>query len=274
MATRGRKAAGPKEANLADQAGFVFNADLEVGAVAPLETSQPPRNRNAQPNAKPHFHDHRARLRARFQEAGPGALADYELLELLLFRIIPRQDTKPLAKALIDRFGDIAGVLAADPARLAETTGAGPAVALELKVLQAVLERVIRTQAKKRPVVSSWSDLLAYCRVALQHETREHFRILFLDAKNCLIADETQGIGSTSEAPVYPREVARRALELGASSLILVHNHPSGDPKPSPADVAITREVAAALKILGIALHDHLVVARQGVASFKSLGLL
>lgn len=272
MAVRGRKAPAPKESGLTDQAGFTFNADLDMGAVSPVGASQPPAV--AKPTSKPHFHDHRARLRARFQTAGAGALADYELLELLLFRIIPRQDTKPLAKALIERFGDIAGVLGADPALLAETPGAGPAVALELKVLQAVLERVTQTEAKRRTVVSSWSDLLAYCRLALQHETREHFRILFLDSKNCLITDETQGIGTTNEAPVYPREVARRALELGAASLILVHNHPSGDPKPSAADVAITREVAAALKTLGIALHDHLVIARHGVASFKSLGLL
>lgn len=201
-------------------------------------------------------------------------MPDYELLELLLFRIVPRQDVKPLAKALLARFGDLAAVLGAAPARIAEVPGAGPAVALELRVTQAVLERAAQSLAKRRPIISSWSALLYYVRLALAHADTEQFRVLFLDRKNQLIADELMGKGSVDHAPVYPREIVRRALELAASAVILVHNHPSGDPKPSAADLAVTREIVAAAKPLGIDVHDHLVVGSHGVASFKSLGLL
>lgn len=201
-------------------------------------------------------------------------MPDYELLEMLLFRIVPRQDVKPLAKALLARFGDLAAVLGAAPARIAEVPGAGPAIALELKVTQAVLERAAISATKRRPIISSWSALLDYTRLSMAHGEIEQFRVLFLDRKNQLIADELMGKGSVDHAPVYPREIVRRALELAASAVILVHNHPSGDPKPSAADVAITREIAAAAKPLGIDVHDHLVVGRHGVASFKSLGLL
>ena len=222
----------------------------------------------------PHYHDHRARLRKRFEDTGADALADYELLELLLFRIIPRRDTKPLAKALIAKFGDFAAVLAADPRRLVEVDGCGPAVAQELKTIQAAVERAARVEAKRLPVVGSWSKLIDYCRVTLQHETREQFRVLFLDVKNQLIADEVLGEGTIDHAPVYPREVVRRALELRAAAMILVHNHPSGDPKPSGADVAITKEVVQAAETLGVKVHDHLVVGRHGTASLRSLGLM
>lgn len=223
---------------------------------------------------KPQYHDHRARLRNRFAEAGPNALADYELLELLLFRIIPRRDTKPLAKALIARFGDLSGVLAAEAGRIAEVDGAGMAVAQELKVLQAVLERAVKSEITKKPILGSWSQLIAYCRLAMAHAPREQFRVLFLDSKNQLIADEVLNQGTVDHAPVYPREVARRALELSAVNVILVHNHPSGDPNPSAADVAVTREIIAAATAIGVRVHDHLVIGKHGAASFKTLGLM
>lgn len=221
------------ETGVSDAAGFLFQAESAVDAAAALAGPQRPapakplRAPPATPEAKPHYAEHRARLRARFETGGAAAMPDYELLELLLFRIVPRQDVKPLAKALLARFGDMAGVLGAAPARIAEVAGAGPAVALELKVTQAVLERAARAEAARRPVISSWSALLDYCRLALAHETREQFRTLFLDRKNQLIADEIMGHGTIDHAPVYPREVVRRALELGASAVILVHNHPT-----------------------------------------------
>lgn len=226
------------------------------------------------PGAKPHYHEHRARLRQRFDDAGPGALADYELLELMLFRTIPRQDTKPLAKALLAQFGDLAAVLAAPVHRIAEVKGAGPAVAQDLKIIQAALERAARSEVKKRAAISSSAQLIAYCRMAMAHAPREQFRVLFLDAKNQLIADEVLNEGTVDHAPVYPREIARRALELSAASVILVHNHPSGDPKPSAADIEITQDVIAAAETIGVRVHDHIVVGRDGVASFKSLGLI
>ena len=224
--------------------------------------------------AKPHYHDHRLRLRQRFDEAGAGALADYELLELMLFRTIPRQDTKPLAKALLAKFGNLAAVLAAPVQRIAEVKGAGPSVAQDLKIAQAILERAAKSELAKRTVITSWSQLVNYCRMSMAHEPREQFRVLFLDAKNQLIADEVMNEGTVDHAPVYPREVARRALELSAAAVILVHNHPSGDPKPSAADLAITREIVAATEAISVHVHDHLVIGRDGVSSFKTLGLL
>ncbi|MEQ1616708.1 MAG: DNA repair protein RadC, partial [Terricaulis sp.] len=221
-----------------------------------------------------HYHDHRARLRQRFEEAGAGALADYELLEVLLFRTIARRDTKPLAKALLSAFGDLAAVLGAPAQRIAEVSGAGPAVAQDLKIVQAILERASRASLMQRPVISSSAQLLNYCRLAMANAVREQFRVLFLDAKNQLITDEIMNEGTVDHAPVYPREIARRALELSAASVILVHNHPSGDPKPSPADIAITREIVAAAKAISVRVHDHLVVGRNGAESFKNLGLL
>jgi DNA repair protein RadC len=226
------------------------------------------------PSAKPHHHDHRARLRRRFDEAGPGALADYELLELLLFRTIPRRDTKPLAKALIAEFGDIAGVFAAPAGRIAAVAGAGPAVAQDLKLVQAALERAGKAELKRRDAIGSWSQLVAYCRTAMARAPREQFRVLFLDVKNQLIADEVLNEGTIDHAPVYPREVARRALELAAAAVILVHNHPSGDPKPSQADIAVTRDIVAAANAVGVKVHDHLIVGRDGQTSFRSLGLI
>ncbi len=221
---------------------------------------------------RPHFHGHRERLRER---AGRelAALPDYELLELQLFRSIPRGDVKPLAKALLTRFGSLAGVLAASPAELRSVPGVGEAVAFDLKLLAEVGLRVGRATVGKRPVISSWSQLLDYVKLGLAHAPREQFRVLFLDKKNQLIADEVMNHGTVDHAPVYPREVVRRALELSASAVILVHNHPSGDPTPSQADIAMTKEVVEAARALRIAVHDHLVVGRDGTASFRALGL-
>jgi len=222
----------------------------------------------------PHHLGHRERLRDRAAAAGPASLPDYELLELFLFRSLPRGDVKPLAKALLTRFGSLAAVLAAALPDLRSVPGVGEAAALDLKLMQEAALRCGREAVGKRTVISSWSALLAYVRVALAHEPREQFRLLFLDKKNQLIADEVQNHGTVDHAPVYPREVVRRALELSASALILVHNHPSGDPTPSSADVDMTRQIIEAAKPLRIAIHDHLVVGRDGVASFKSLGLI
>jgi len=223
---------------------------------------------------KPHYHEHRARLRERLDAAGAQALSDYELLELYLFRIIPRQDTKPLAKALLERFGSLAAVLAA-PAHLIERIdGAGPAVAQDLKTAHTLLTRTGRNELQTRTVISSSSQLLSYCQRSMAHAPREQFRVLFLDSKNQLIADEVLNEGTVHHAPVYPREVARRALELSAAAVILAHNHPSGDPRPSSADIAITREIVAAADAIGVKVHDHLVIGRNGTASFKALGLL
>ena len=222
----------------------------------------------------PHFHGHRDRLRSRFREAGAEALADYELLELILFRAIPRRDVKPLAKALLKRFGSFADVMAAPEARLAEVDGVSAAVATELKLVQAAALRIGRAAIAGRPVLSSWTALIDYCRTAMAFSEREQFRVLYLDRKNALIADEVQQRGTVNHTPVYPREVLKRALTLNATSLIAVHNHPSGDPKPSRADIEMTRELKAAGKALEVELHDHVVIGHGTHASFRSLGLL
>lgn len=227
-------------------------------------------SRKPQPRA--HFHGHRERLRER---AGIclTALPDYELLELLLFRSIPRGDVKPLAKALLARFGSFAAVASASEAELRSVSGVGEAVALDLRLLHEATLRIGRGAIGKRTVVSSWSQLLDYVKVALAHEPREQFRVLFLDKKNQLVADEVMNHGTVDHAPVYPREVVRRALELSASAIILVHNHPSGDPTPSPPDIEMTRQIVEAARALRITVHDHLVVGRDRVASFRALGL-
>jgi len=201
-------------------------------------------------------------------------MPDYELLELALFAAIPRRDTKPLAKALLKRFGSFAEVIAAPRERLLEIPGVGESVANHLKIVEAAAQRLAKTKVMGRQALSSWAALLDYCTAAMARSEKEEFRVLFLDRKNHLIADEVQNRGTVDHTPVYPREIIKRALELGASSIILVHNHPSGDPTPSKADIAMTREVTGAAKALGIALHDHLVIGRGGHSSFKSLGLL
>ena len=221
-------------------------------------------------NKTAHYHGHRDRLRARFREQGGEALPDYELLELLLFRAIPRRDTKPIAKALIERFGSFTEVLGAPAERLREVPGIGDAVVTELKLMEAAAQRYARGQVNERHVLSSWNAVLDYCRASMAFDTREQFRILFLDKRNGLIADEVQQTGTVDHTPVYPREVVKRALEHSASAIILVHNHPSGDPTPSRADIEMTKVIAGIAKPLGIALHDHIIVGRQGHTSFRA----
>jgi len=236
-----------------------------------LETRRTARTSNGKPAA--HYLGHRDRLRERALAGGLAALPDYEVLELHLFRSIPRGDVKPLAKQLLARFGSLAAVLGATAEELKTVKGVGDALALDLKLLHEAALRSAREAVARRPVISSWSALLAYVKTALAHEAREQFRVLFLDKKNQLIADETLNRGTVDHAPVYPREVMRRALELAASAVILVHNHPSGDPTPSSADIDMTRQVVDAGRALRIAVHDHLIVGRDGVASLKALGL-
>jgi len=225
-------------------------------------------------NISNHTSGHRERLRARFCKAGIDGVQDYELLELVLFRAIPRRDVKPLAKDLIAKFGGFAEVLAAPIERLVEVKGISESVAQELKIVQAAAIKLTQERILKRPVISSWNDLLSYCRASMADEKIELFRIMFLDKKNILIADEVQQRGTIDHTPVYPREVVKRALELGASAIILVHNHPSGDPTPSTADVEMTKQIINAAKALNIRVHDHLVIGHKHHASFKSLGLL
>ncbi|MEM1035523.1 MAG: DNA repair protein RadC [Pseudomonadota bacterium] len=225
-------------------------------------------------DTKPHWQGHRDRLRSKLIKRGPGALEDYELLETLLFAFIPRRDVKPIAKTLLQRFGSLSAVLSAPPSDLIGTKGVGETVAAYLKATQEIGLRAAQEKIKAKTIISSWTALLSYVRTHLQHETREQFRVLFLDKKNQLLADELMGQGTVDHAPVYPREIARRALELHASALILVHNHPSGDPTPSRADIDMTREVMDALAPLDIVVHDHLIAAKQGVTSFKSQGLI
>lgn len=218
--------------------------------------------------------DHRQRLRARFTEGGARAMPDYELLELVLFRALPRQDVKPLARLLLDTFGDFNRVITAEPARLAAVKGVGEAVVVELKVIEAAAQRMARAKVMNRPVLSSWDALIDYCHTAMAHRATEQFRILFLDRKNVLIADEEQAKGTVDHVPVYPREVVKRALELNASALILVHNHPSGDPTPSDADVSMTIQIQDAAKVLGLTLHDHLIIGKSRELSFRAQGYL
>ena len=221
-----------------------------------------------------HYHGHRERLRNRLLEAGSAALADYELVELVLFRAIPRVDVKPLAKILVDRFGSFAEVMAAETLRLAEVKGMTPGAIAEFKIVEAAAQRFAKGAVKKRLPMGSWSAVVDYCRTAMAFEKREIFRVLFLDKKNGLIADEVQGSGTVDHTPVYPREVVRRALELAATALVLVHNHPSGDPTPSNQDVKMTLDIMAIAKPLGVVVHDHIIVGRDGHASLKGLRLI
>jgi DNA repair protein RadC len=224
--------------------------------------------------SSPHYHGHRQRLRARFREAGNDAVSDYELLELLLFRAIPQRDVKPLAKDLIAKFGSFAETIAAPEARLAEVKGLGDAAITELKVVHAAASRLARGQLKKRPILSSWTAVLEYCRTTMAFADTEQLRIIFLDKRNQIIADEVQQKGTVDHTPVYPREVVKRALELSATAIILVHNHPSGDPTPSRADIQMTQQIVEIAKPLGISVHDHIIVGREGHASLKGLKLI
>ncbi len=223
---------------------------------------------------KPHYAGHRKRLRARFLANDGESLADYELLELVLAQAIPRVDTKPLAKRLIERFGGFAEVINAEPRALTEIDGIGEAAVTALKIVRAAALRHARHELMDRPVIASWDKLVDYCTAAMAHSTIEEFRLLFLDRRNALIADEVQQHGTVDHTPLYPREVVKRALELGASAIIMVHNHPSGDPTPSDPDIAMTLEVSEAAEKLGIKLYDHLVIGKGSHASFRSLGLL
>ncbi|RMF10830.1 MAG: JAB domain-containing protein [Alphaproteobacteria bacterium] len=223
---------------------------------------------------KPHYLGHRQRLKERFLRKGPDALSDYELLELLLCLAIPRRDVKPIAKALMKRFGGFAGVVAAAPDQLKEIDGVGDGAVVALKVARASAQALLKEEILEQPVLSSWNAVIGYCRAMLAHEAQEQFHVLFLDRKNRLIADEMQQKGTVDHTPVYPREVIKRALDLSATAIILVHNHPSGDPSPSRADIEMTNEVRDAAAKLGIVVHDHVIIGKKGHASFKSLGLL
>ena len=222
----------------------------------------------------PHYLGHRERLRTRFLEAGSNAVSDYELLELVLFRTIPRRDVKPLAKKLIATFGSFAEVLAAPAQRLEEVAGIKDATATDLKIVHAAAERLRRVEVKGKPVLSSWSAVLDYCRTAQAFADKEQLRIIFLDKRNRLIADEVQQQGTVDHTPVYPREVVKRALELSATAIILVHNHPSGDPTPSRADIQMTQQIVEVARPLGISVHDHIIVGKDGHASLKGLKLI
>ena len=222
----------------------------------------------------PHYAGHRQRLRERFAQNGGDTLADYELLELLLFRAIPRNDVKPIAKTLIRELGSFAEVIGASPQRLQAVDGVGPAVAVEIKLVEAAARRLLKGAVSKRTALGSWADVIDYCRAAMAFSTVEEFRILFLDKRNALIADEVQGRGTVDHTPVYPREVVKRALELSATAIILVHNHPSGDPAPSQADINMTRLIIDIAQPLGVSVHDHIIVGRNGHASLKGLQLI
>jgi DNA repair protein RadC len=232
-----------------------------------------PRRDSGLKEAPPHYFGHRERLRQRFREAGPGALADYELLELVLFRAIPQRDVKPLAKELIAAFGSFTEVISAPAERLKEIDGVGDAVVTEFKIVEAAAQEHARGKLRNREVLSSWSAVLDYCRGSMAFADKEQFRVLFLDKRNQLIADEVQQKGTIDHTPVYPREVVKRALELSATAIVLVHNHPSGDPTPSGADIEMTKTIVKVARPLGIEVHDHLIVGRNGHASLKALKL-
>ncbi len=227
------------------------------------------------PGKQPSYiRDHRKRLRERFLSGGADALPDYEMLELVLFRAIPRRDVKPLARDLLDRFGDFNGVLSADANQLTEVSGVGESVTCELKIIEAAAHRLSRARVLQKHVISSWDALLDYCHTTMAHREIEQFRVFYLDRKNVLIADEAQAEGTVDHVPVYPREVVKRALQLNACALILVHNHPSGDPTPSDSDIAMTQQVKAAAEALGLTLHDHIIVGKSCELSFRSKGYL
>ncbi|MFV0335673.1 MAG: RadC family protein [Tropicimonas sp.] len=224
--------------------------------------------------ARPHYWGHRERLRQRFLAGGHEAMPEYELLEMLLFNAIPRIDVKPLAKRLLAAFGDLNGVIAASEARLLEVDGVTPKVFCQLRLAEAVAHRMARAKVMQRHVLSSWDALMEYCKTVMAHRGTEQFRVLYLDRKNVLIADEAQAEGTVDHVPVYPREIVKRALELDASALILVHNHPSGDPTPSGEDIAMTDRISEACGAVGIAIHDHVVIGKEEDASFRELGFL
>jgi DNA repair protein RadC len=239
-------------------------------ASMPAKTSEP----QDQSAEAPHYHGHRERLRERFHGAGPDALSDYELLEMVLFSARPRGDVKPLAKTLLKKFGSFAEVMHAPETRLREVAGVGDATITQLKLIAASASRIAKGQLQARTLLSSWNDVIDYCRTAMAFGEKEQFRILFLDKRNQLISDEVQQTGTVDHTPVYPREVIKRALELSATAIILVHNHPSGDPTPSQADIQMTKAIIDIAGPLGIAVHDHIIVGKNGHASLKGLRLI
>jgi DNA repair protein RadC len=236
----------------------------------PRKTDKP----ENQPAETPHYHGHRERLRERFYGAGPEALSDYELLEMALFPALPRRDTKPLAKALLKAFGSFAEVIHAPVARLREVDGIGEASINQIKLLAAAASRVAKGEIRRKIALASWNDVIEYCRSGMAFADKEQFRLLFLDKRNQLIADEIQQTGTVDHTPVYPREVIKRALELSATALILVHNHPSGDPTPSQADIHMTKAIVDIAMPLGISVHDHIIVGKNGHASLRGLKLI
>jgi len=227
-----------------------------------------------QPAETPHYHGHRERLRERFYGAGPDALSDYELLEMALFPALPRRDTKPLAKALLKKFGSFAEVVHAPEARLREVDGIKDASIHQLKLIAASAQRIAKGEIRRSIALSSWNEVIDYCRTGMAFADKEQFRILFLDKRNQLIADEVQQTGTVDHTPVYPREVIKRALELSSTALILVHNHPSGDPTPSQADIQMTKAIVEIASPLGISVHDHIIVGKNGHASLKGMRLM
>jgi DNA repair protein RadC len=261
------------EAALSTQ-GLGFSEEALRG-LDDLDRRLPPATLAPPPDpTRPHYWGHRARLRARFLTGGHGSMPEYELLELVLFNAIPRIDVKPLAKALLAAFGDLNGVIAASEHRLMQVAGVTDRVWLQLRLLEAVAHRMARAKVMDRSVIGSWDALMSYCKTVMAYRETEQFRILFLDNRNVLIADEEQARGTVNHVPVYPREVAKRALELNATAVILVHNHPSGDPTPSRADIEMTAEIELACQAIGVAVHDHVVIGRATDASFRSLGLI
>lgn len=270
-----------------DEVGAVQQTSSHLSMLHELaenQSSRPPHDFYLQPQqatppvmakkAKPHYSGHRQRLRERFVNHGDDVLADYELLELLLFRTIARADTKPLAKALLNRFGSFAGVLGAEPQLLKEVAGCGEAVAQDIKLLNACARRSGKSEIMKKDILDLWNKVIAYCMTSMAYENREQFRILFLDKKNRLIADEVQQIGTVDHTPVYPREVIKRALELSSTALILFHNHPSGDATPSRADIDMTKLIISIASPLNIAVHDHIIIGKAGHISMRGLGLI
>ncbi len=225
-------------------------------------------------SALPHHTGHRQRLRERFVFAGEAALQDYELLELLLFSAIPRRDVKPLAKDLLAKFGSLAEIMAAPYSALTQMEGISENTATVIKTVTAIAHRMIKQELMQKPILNNWTRLMDYCHMTMAHEKKEHFRILFLNKKNELIADEIQGSGTVDHTPAYPREIMKRALEHGATALILMHNHPSGDPKPSNADIEMTNLIIDAAKPFDITIHDHVIIARNGHISFRNEGLI
>ena len=221
----------------------------------------------------PHYSGHRDRLRARFLKSGIDALQDYEILELILFSAIPRRDVKPLAKDLIKNFGSFQGVMHASPEAL-QSFGLSENTAAVIKIIQASAFHLMKSEVIKQPILNSWSKLLDYIQATMAHEKREHFRLLFLNKKNELIADEIQQSGTVDHTPAYPREIMKRSLELGATALILAHNHPSGDATPSKADIEMTEAIIQAAKPFSIVIHDHIIVSRNGVTSMRNMGLI